>query len=437
MAIRTDVDDHEECSSDAVEQGIPLDVALKVISEALFSPRPAVALPSNISVSDNDELSRIIGALLLVRSVVFAMANGDFSRSISLKGFLGGSLKALQAHLNHLSWQTKMVAQGDFSQRVDFMGEFSESFNDMVVQLEEAHNKLAASEARYRSFFTSTEAVKLIINPDNGKVVDANSAAVEFYGYDLEQMLTMSIYDLSLASRQNTASEIKSAQEKEKKLFFARHRRASGDLRDIEIHTNPILYADAELLMCSIQDITERKKMEDQLQILATTDSLTKLNNRFHFMALSRLYFEAAKRSKAPLGIIMFDVDHFKTVNDTYGHDVGDMVLRTLSEIALKMFRSSDILGRLGGEEFAVVMPETDAYQAMGATERFRTTVASTVINCDKKTLSITISSGIALFGGENTTLEKLLKRADVALYQAKHSGRNRTVLEENASSDP
>ncbi|MBP8866533.1 MAG: hypothetical protein KBG62_00355, partial [Propionivibrio sp.] len=100
-----------EVSVEPVVEELQLDAALRVISEVLLSPRRAVALPDYLST--HEDLGQIIDALLQVRSIIFAMANGDFSRSIPLKGFLGGSLKALQAHLNHLSWQTKMVAQGD------------------------------------------------------------------------------------------------------------------------------------------------------------------------------------------------------------------------------------------------------------------------------------------------------------------------------------
>ena len=414
-----------EVSVEPDVEELQLDAALRVISEVLLSPRRAVALPDYLST--HEDLGQIIDALLQVRSIIFAMANGDFSRSIPLKGFLGGSLKALQAHLNHLSWQTKMVAQGDFSQRVDFMGEFSESFNAMVVQLEEAHRKLAASEERYRSFFASTEAIKLIVNPQDCAIVDANSSAIEFFGYEREQMLTMRINELSARPVDDIEQKIKAAQESGKGRFVSHYYAASGELFDVEVYTSPIVFGDNELLMCSIQDITERKKMEEKLQFMATTDSLTGLNNRFQFMTLGRLYFEAAKRAGTRLAVAVYDVDHFKRVNDTWGHDVGDIVLKNLSQVALKVFRASDVLGRLGGEEFAVVMPETDADKAMIAIERLRQAVANNLISHEGKTLSITISCGITTFSGDESSLERLLKKADEALYIAKRSGRNRT----------
>ena len=404
-----------------------MDVALGVVREVLLSPRRVVALPDHLSA--NADLEQIIDALLQVRATVFSMANGDFSCNIRLKGFLGGSLKALQAHLNHLTWQTKMVAQGDFSQRVDFMGEFSESFNAMVVQLEEAHRKLAASEERYRSFFASTEAIKLIVNPENCLIIDANSAAVDFFGYSREEMLSMKINELSAQPVDGIEQKIKAAQEFGKGSFVSRYYSASGECFDVEVHTSPIVFGDAELQMCSIQDITERKKMEEKLQFMATTDSLTGLNNRFQFMTLGRLYYERAKRSGSLLAVAMYDVDHFKQVNDTWGHDAGDIVLKRLSQIALKLFRASDVLGRLGGEEFAVVMPECDAERAMIAVERFRLAVAGNVIEHEGKTFSITVSCGITTLTRAENSLDMLLKKADEALYNAKHGGRNRTML--------
>ena len=424
-SMATDTD--SEATTKPAAQEIQMDVALRAVSEILFSPRRVVVLPDYLS--NHEELGRIIDTLLTARAIIFSMANGDFSCSIPLKGFLGGSLKALQAHLNHLTWQTKMVAQGDFSQRVDFMGEFSESFNAMVVQLEEAHKKLAESEVRYRSFFSSAEAIKLIINPEDGRIIDANLAATEFFGHEHDAMLSQSIHTMVCLPKEKFDCEMQRARETGKGSFFSRYHAASGEYFDLEVHTSPFFYGEVELLMFSIQDITERKKMQDKLQVMATTDSLTGLNNRFQFMILGRLRFETARRSKRPLAVVMFDIDHFKRVNDTFGHDAGDLALKCFSRIALETFRSSDVLGRLGGEEFAVIMTNTSGEQALMAMERFREAIEKNTMTHEGKTFSITVSSGIALFTNTGLSLEMLLKQADQALYKAKNSGRNRTEL--------
>ena len=180
--------------------------------------------------------------------------------------------------------------------------------------------------------------------------------------------------------------------------------------------------------LVSNRDITIRKTMDAKLQELLKIDYPTGLNNRRHFMELGGLLFKTAKRYGFNLAVSMIDIDHFKAVNETCGHEAGDIVLQKLSKTALSTFRSSDIIGRLGGEEFAVVMPETDFVEATSAVERFRNAVASDVVTYEGTPLSITVSCGIALFAAGDSKLEELLKKADDALYQAKRDGRNRVV---------
>ncbi len=126
----------------------------------------------------------------------------------------------------------------------------------------------------------------------------------------------------------------------------------------------------------------------------------------------------------------MIDVDHFKRVNDTYGHDVGDEVLRTLSSILVRVFRNVDCVGRLGGEEFAVCLPETDLGGAMRACDRLRTELMTTPVEARGEPVSITASIGLACFDKELGSSESLLKRADELLYEAKRNGRNRIEVD-------
>ncbi|BAH74465.1 putative signaling protein [Solidesulfovibrio magneticus RS-1] len=186
-------------------------------------------------------------------------------------------------------------------------------------------------------------------------------------------------------------------------------------------------------IFSAARDITERKIMEERLKEMATTDSLTGLNNRQHFLEHSSILFEMAKRHKANLSIALFDIDHFKQVNDTWGHEAGDLVLRELSKLALNCFRSSDIIGRIGGEEFAVIMPETDKEEAILASERFRKLVESTKFEYENDLLNITVSIGIAQFDpNTNTTINDLTKISDDALYTAKANGRNMVFCAKN-----
>ena len=159
---------------------------------------------------------------------------------------------------------------------------------------------------------------------------------------------------------------------------------------------------------------------------MALTDGLTGLYNRHYLNThLGNMVKQSVDNGKY-LALMILDMDHFKTVNDTYGHDVGDMVLKQLSQIIISTARSTDLAARFGGEEFIVLMPETDPLAALGAANRMLEIIANTPFQIgDGKTLARTVSIGVASLHPDGDTQEALLKRADEALYLAKNSGRN------------
>lgn len=164
----------------------------------------------------------------------------------------------------------------------------------------------------------------------------------------------------------------------------------------------------------------------EETQRLATTDGLTGLSNRRSLFELADRAFAAATRYDRPLSGVMFDIDHFKRVNDTYGHGVGDEVLREIARRCESGVREVDILGRYGGEEFVAILPETGLEGAMGVAERLRKAVDRTPIYTSAGPIPVTISAGVAKLDGGSRSLKELLERADAALYEAKDSGRNR-----------
>ncbi len=177
------------------------------------------------------------------------------------------------------------------------------------------------------------------------------------------------------------------------------------------------------------KEIDEHKRLEAQLEHLANTDPLTGIINRRKFYNLAVDKLERSRRLRLPLSLIMFDLDHFKVINDTYGHMAGDDVLVEIARRVSADVRQADILARFGGEEFVVLLPETSHPLAQIIAERLRQRVGSTPFRIDVATLSITISLGVAHYTGqEELALEKLLDFADRALYQAKESGRNKVV---------
>lgn len=173
-------------------------------------------------------------------------------------------------------------------------------------------------------------------------------------------------------------------------------------------------------------DITERKRLEDELLRLATTDELTSLNNRRHFLTLAEQTLNRSRRYREPLALCMCDIDFFKNINDTFGHTIGDQVLQQVAEIIKNTLRDTDIAGRIGGEEFAIMLVQTSLANAQEVAERLRQNIEnSQIVLEDGHLVPLTISIGIAIPSYPVETLATLLQHADHALYQAKRSGRN------------
>ena len=183
--------------------------------------------------------------------------------------------------------------------------------------------------------------------------------------------------------------------------------------------------------LCGIStDITERKLLQEKLEQQAHQDYLTRLFNRRHFMEQGQLELSRAQRYSNLLSVFMLDIDFFKNVNDTHGHKAGDIVLQKLGDILRETLRSIDIVGRIGGEEFAVLLPETNIQKATEVAERLREITAGTdVVLEDGLPLHFTISIGVAALKGKDTNIDMLLSQADKALYQAKESGRNKVCV--------
>ncbi len=180
-------------------------------------------------------------------------------------------------------------------------------------------------------------------------------------------------------------------------------------------------------------NISKRKHLEDDLRHLAQVDAVTGLRSRRYFFELAERETSRSQRYGRSLAVLMIDIDHFKTVNDTYGHFAGDAVLQKVGEVATKVSRASDIIGRIGGEEFALVLPETKRSQALAAAERLRVALAETAVQVPgAQDLHVTVSIGVTSLMPTDATFEAILARADAALFAAKESGRNRICTSED-----
>jgi diguanylate cyclase (GGDEF)-like protein len=174
----------------------------------------------------------------------------------------------------------------------------------------------------------------------------------------------------------------------------------------------------------------ENRAVHEELERRAYTDYLTGLSNRRHFLEKAESELTRTMRYGRELSILMLDLDHFKQVNDTYGHKVGDLVLKKLSEVCRTALRDADIIGRIGDEEFAVLFPETGDQSAMETAERLRASIAAAQVTLDGGLpLRFTASLGVTTLRDKDANIDMLLNQADQALYRAKNEGRNRVCV--------
>ncbi len=209
--------------------------------------------------------------------------------------------------------------------------------------------------------------------------------------------------------------------------------RSDGKRFPAEVSIAKLLHSGGTLYTAIVRDISERLRVENELRRLATTDSLTGLTNRRQFLSLAENELARLHRYGRPMAVLMMDVDHFKAINDTHGHAAGDQALVTLAETCRAELRDTDHLGRLGGEEFAIVLTETPLPQAVEVAERLRQRLGSVFVRRPGGgSFRFTVSIGLTDARSSDRSIERALARADHALYQAKHSGRNRVITSDD-----
>lgn len=277
----------------------------------------------------------------------------------------------------------------------------------------------------------------LILMDDKGLIHFWNQAAEKIFGFSSEEMIGKDLRSCVRAEDNLDNPEIASERMEDVKELFASHgsftvnvRRKDGNIFPAEVLLSPLRRDASWWVVGTIRDVTERKEAEDSLRKLATTDPLTGLSNRRFFMEKAEEELEKAKRYNRNLSLLMLDIDFFKKVNDTYGHDAGDDVLKALSVVAWKVLRNVDVFGRIGGEEFSVLLPDTDLDGAVLAAERIRNEIEKANMQTRSGILTITVSIGVATVNEEINTLELLLKAADLGLYAAKDAGRNQVKVQ-------
>ena len=299
-----------------------------------------------------------------------------------------------------------------------------------ITDRKQAEKELRESEDRFRT--VAQTAVDAIILADvHGNVIFWNDSAQRIFGYIEEEIAGKPL--TVLMSAQDGDAHQKGLERirltgKSKYIGRTKEMRAlrkNGDEFPIELSVAMWNVGQETFYSGIVRDITKRKRLESELKTLATTDTLTQVFNRIKYDQIVKQEIERAKRYNHPLSLIMFDIDHFKKVNDTYGHSVGDYVLQTLTQIVKLDLRETDSLVRWGGEEFVIIAPDTDIERAEILAERVRKSAEEYKF---EHAGTITVSFGVTQFT-INDTEDTFIKRTDDAMYSAKRMGRNRVEV--------
>ncbi|BDQ35139.1 sensor domain-containing diguanylate cyclase [Pseudodesulfovibrio portus] len=317
-----------------------------------------------------------------------------------------------------------VVIWAELSGKLNPDGSFNATLEDVTAQ-RAARQAVVERDELHRAFFEENNAVMLLHDPMDLTIQFVNPAACLFYGYSEAELTSMTIRDLNSMDDAEIFEELKHAADEKRGYFKQVHTLKSGTRRDVEVFTGPVSIGRRQLHYSIVHDVTEKRRMEARLKRMATRDQLTGTYNRHAFFEKGKKEIARAQRYGHPLSLLMLDLDKFKNVNDAHGHSVGDEVLRVFALRCRAGLRETDIFARLGGEEFAALLVETDEETAVAVAERMRRTAADEPIVTEAGEMAVTISIGMAALQ-DKEGMAILLQRADKGLYEAKAAGRNR-----------
>jgi diguanylate cyclase (GGDEF)-like protein/PAS domain S-box-containing protein len=305
----------------------------------------------------------------------------------------------------------------------------------LYLGLRSSHDELAlqgarlqASENQLKSLLEASPAA-LTVATESGQILFSNQKSRELLGLrqcEEIQGLPATDFYFDPSDRQRMLSqtdEMGNVDESEVRL-----KSRDGRTFWAILSARRIAFEGERSLLFSIQDISERKMLEDELFRLAATDMLTGISNRRRLLEIAEKELLRAERFQHGFSILILDLDHFKMINDEFGHAVGDEALKAVARHCSMALRTIDTFGRLGGEEFAALLPETEAPMALQVAERLRKAVELIDLSRQGQRISLTVSIGVTSAQPGERILNALIERADKALYQAKAEGRNRVI---------
>ncbi|NGY04910.1 sensor domain-containing diguanylate cyclase [Solimonas terrae] len=294
------------------------------------------------------------------------------------------------------------------------------------------HGELLQSDPqRYAQMVKNITGFGVYLIDREGRIASWNQGAAKITGYTENEVVGQpygKLFSKSVDGEGLPQRTLNHARENRHCRDEHRRQRHSGEAFYAQCAVDVLRNPDGEVsgYVEVFHDITEQKHREDVLLQRATRDALTGVANRGYFNEVASSEIARARRFAEPLSVIMLDIDHFKKINDTYGHDTGDRVITALARTCTETMRKIDVVGRLGGEEFAVLLPRANKEPALEIAQRLRRTVAELrVADSEGRQISFTVSGGVAALRPLTRDLHELLRNADSALYQAKREGRN------------
>ncbi len=268
----------------------------------------------------------------------------------------------------------------------------------------------------------------IYLENDRGEILDCNESIHRMLGYTKKEFLSLSLADLMPEDQRKSFSPEKSIDLKNshKEVVI---KKKDGTLFSAEISISDLELEDEKRQITFLRDITERKSIEKHLKELSTKDGLTQLYNRRYIFKKLRSEVKRSNMNGLPLSISLIDIDHFKKINDVFGHMMGDEVLKNIAKILQENLRDKDHIGRYGGEEFLIILPNTKSKEALKVMQRIKTTINQLIWKDEN--LVVSFSGGIIEKNSKSsyTKLEEMVDEADKLLYRAKNSGRNRIEI--------
>ncbi len=301
----------------------------------------------------------------------------------------------------------------------------------MQGQLNRLNEQLAKSEEKYRRIF-ETSIQGIYRSTPEGRFQELNPAMAAIFGYDSAEAMVRQVRDIGsdiFHSMQQRRTFVQTLQrEGMVKDHLLQLRRRDGVSIWVEVCARGIFNASGNLVEMEglVADVTEKMRMLGELEKLARCDELTGLWNRRYFLELGQREMVRAQRERTPLALVYFDADDFKAINDTHGHEAGDRVLRHITALGRELMRELDIFGRMGGEEFAVLLPGAAAAGGVRVAEKMRERFAECALSLPSGCIRCTASFGVAVCETGSDSLDGLLQAADTAMYAAKRGGKNR-----------